>query len=252
MPAILLYRQKIYTSHLSKNCRKCPIFTSLSILSSHLRLFLHSFQSYEKQILASLLLYTHIHIHKNTHAYISLIHHCSINVWICRISGNTRIGCSTQPIKKKPVRPSVPLTYVRIEQLCSHCTNFCEILCLSVFRNSVWKTQFWLKCGRNNGRFTRIPLYFYFISFRSPQNEKNFRQELQRKSKHISTFNKFFQKSCRLWGNVKIYGRARQATDDNMAHAMYMLYNKSYFFLKIYCTENQWDTQGYKIRKVFL
>ena len=100
MPAILLYGQKIYTSHLSKNCRKCPIFTSLSILSSHLRLFLHSFQSYEKQILASLLLYTHIHIHKNTHAYISLIHHCSINVWICRISGNTRIGCSTQNLVK--------------------------------------------------------------------------------------------------------------------------------------------------------
>jgi len=97
-----------------------------------------------------------------------------------------------------------------------------------VFRKPVWKTQALLKYVRNNGCFTPIPLYFYDISVRSPQNEKIFRQELQTKSKYISTFNKFVQKSCRLWGNVKKYGRARQATDDNMARAMYMLCDKGY------------------------
>ena len=39
----------------------------------------------------------------------------------------------------------------------------------------------------------------------------------------------FFFKSCHLWDNVEKYSRARQATDDNIAHAHCML-----------------DTQGYK------
>ena len=30
---------------------------------------------------------------------------------------------------------------------------------------------------------------------------------------------RFLRKSCRLWNNVEEYCRARQATDDNMAHA---------------------------------
>jgi hypothetical protein len=29
-------------------------------------------------------------------------------------------------------------------------------------------------------------------------------------------FNNFFRKSCHLWDNVEKYGRARQATDDNI------------------------------------
>jgi len=35
----------------------------------------------------------------------------------------------------------------------------------------------------------------------------------------------FFFKLCLLWGNVERYCRAGQATDDNMAHAHYMLHN---------------------------
>jgi len=31
------------------------------------------------------------------------------------------------------------------------------------------------------------------------------------------------RKSCRLWDNVEKYGRAGQATDDNMAQALCML-----------------------------
>jgi hypothetical protein len=40
-------------------------------------------------------------------------------------------------------------------------------------------------------------------------------------------FNNFFspRKSYLLWGNVEKYDTAGQATDDNMAHAQYVLYN---------------------------
>jgi hypothetical protein len=33
----------------------------------------------------------------------------------------------------------------------------------------------------------------------------------------------FLRKSCRLWDNVEKYCKARQATDDNMAYARFML-----------------------------
>jgi hypothetical protein len=33
----------------------------------------------------------------------------------------------------------------------------------------------------------------------------------------------FFRKSCHLWDRVEKYGRATQATDDNMEHAHCML-----------------------------
>jgi hypothetical protein len=42
---------------------------------------------------------------------------------------------------------------------------------------------------------------------------------------HILCSLNFFQKSCRLWDNVEKYGKARQPTDDNMAHAFCMLGN---------------------------
>ena len=41
---------------------------------------------------------------------------------------------------------------------------------------------------------------------------------------HILCSVTFSQKSYLLWDNVENYGRAGQATDDNMAHAHYMLY----------------------------
>jgi hypothetical protein len=40
---------------------------------------------------------------------------------------------------------------------------------------------------------------------------------------HILCLVTFSLKSCCLWDNVEKYGRARQATDENMAHAHYML-----------------------------
>jgi len=41
--------------------------------------------------------------------------------------------------------------------------------------------------------------------------------------KDISFSEIFFRNSCRLWGKVEKYCRARQATDDNMAHTRCML-----------------------------
>jgi hypothetical protein len=41
-------------------------------------------------------------------------------------------------------------------------------------------------------------------------------------------FNIFFQRWCHLWNNVEKYGRAEQATDDNMVHGFCMLENQGY------------------------
>jgi len=45
--------------------------------------------------------------------------------------------------------------------------------------------------------------------------------------------NNCFRKSCRLWNNVEKYCWIGQATDDNMAHAHFML-----------------DTQGYRHTRI--
>jgi len=124
---------------------------------------------------------------------------------------------------KKTVLPSVPLTVrpygTTLLSLHEFSRNF---MFECFFENLFGKLKFFKKYDRNNGRFTRMPLYVYDISLRSLQNENIFRQEFQRKSEYISTFNKCFQKSCRLLGNVKKYGRPRQAADDNMAHELYI------------------------------
>jgi hypothetical protein len=67
--------------------------------------------------------------------------------------------------------------YVHIEQLCSHWTDFNEILYLSIFRKCVQKIQVSLKHDRNNGYRTWKSIYIYdHISLSSSSNEKCFRQ----------------------------------------------------------------------------
>jgi len=51
------------------------------------------------------------------------------------------------------------------------------------------------------------------------QTQIKFSREIQ--DTHFM-FNDFL-KSCRLWDNVKKYGRAGQATDDNFTHAHCMM-----------------------------
>jgi len=60
-------------------------------------------------------------------------------------------------------------------------------------------------------------------SSRSLLRMRNFSHKSCRENQNTHfMFNNFFslsQKLCHLWDNVEKYGRTRQATDDNMAHA---------------------------------
>ena len=65
---------------------------------------------------------------------------------------------------------------VRLEQLVSQQMDFHEIGYLNSFRKSVQKIQISLKSARNNGYFTRTPIYIYDISLFSTENKKCFGQ----------------------------------------------------------------------------
>ena len=72
------------------------------------------------------------------------------------------------------------------EQHGSHWTDFHEIWYVKIFRKSVETIQVPLKPDNNNGYFTWRPTNVYdHIWLNSSQNEKCFRQNLYRKSKHI-------------------------------------------------------------------
>jgi len=81
-----------------------------------------------------------------------------------------------------------------------------------------------IQSDKNNGYFTRVPIYIFdhiaqfFLELEMFQSKLIFRIQL--------IF--IFLKSCRLRDNVQKYIRAAQATDDNMAHARYALDTKGY------------------------
>ena len=50
---------------------------------------------------------------------------------------------------------------VRTQQIGSHQTDFYEMRYLNIFRKSVETIQVSLKSDRNNGYFTRSPIYIY-------------------------------------------------------------------------------------------
>jgi hypothetical protein len=101
--------------------------------------------------------------------------------------------------------PSV-LPSIGMEQLGSHWTDFHEILYLRIFRNTLRKIQVSLKSNQNNRYFTRRPLDILdHISLISFYNEKCFRQNLCRKSKHILCWVTFFENRavCEImWKNI--------------------------------------------------
>jgi len=53
--------------------------------------------------------------------------------------------------------------FVRMEKLAAHWTEFYEIWYFSIFLKSVKKIEFLLKPDKNNGYFTWIPIYNFFI-----------------------------------------------------------------------------------------
>jgi hypothetical protein len=90
------------------------------------------------------------------------------------------------------------------------------------FRKSVDKIQASLKSHKNDQYITWISMYICdSISLNSSWNEKCFRQKLYRNKNTHSIFNNYFPESravCEImW---KKYGRARQATDDNIIRRM--------------------------------
>jgi hypothetical protein len=109
----------------------------------------------------------------------------------------------------------------RMEQLSSHWTNFHEILYLRIFRKSVEKAQFSLKSDNNNGTLRDDLCTFMIISSWILLRNRNVSDKscTENQNTHFM-FNTFLRKSCRLWDNVKKYGRARQATDDSIIQRM--------------------------------
>ena len=77
---------------------------------------------------------------------------------------------------------------------------FVKCFCISL--KFIEKIKFSLKSDKNNGYFTRRLIYIYdHISLTSSQNEKCFRQNLQRKSKHIMHDHFFFVYEI-MWKNI--------------------------------------------------
>ena len=128
-----------------------------------------------------------------------------------------------------------------MEQFGSHWTDFHGIWCLNNFfpLKSVQEIQVLLKSDKNNGCFTRIPMYIYdnclLPSGDNPTAVNKYiiisrwilfvmrnvlRKIVEKINTHILCSIAFFWKSCRLWDNVEKYGRAGQNTDDNMALAL--------------------------------
>ena len=102
---------------------------------------------------------------------------------------------------------------------------FHRIRYLSFFRKTVEKIQVSLKWDKNNGYFTwrllnifRPFLAQFFIEWEMYQTKS-----VDEIKTHILCSITFFRQSCRLWENVEKYGRAGQATDDNMTYSHCML-----------------------------
>ena len=112
-----------------------------------------------------------------------------------------------------------------MEQLGSHWKDFHESRRLSIFRKSVEKIQFSLKCDRNNGYFRWRSIYIYLYHTLSVLlRMRNVSSKAVDKIKPHFIFYNFTKKNLAVfWDNVGNYCSTGQATDDNMAHARYLL-----------------------------
>jgi hypothetical protein len=104
--------------------------------------------------------------------------------------------------------------------------DFHEIWYLSTFQKTLEKIEVSLNVTRITGtlhedQYTLLIIARSFILRMRKLSEKSWRE----KSKYTFYIQKlfFFRKSCLLWVNVQKYCRAGETTDDNMAHAHYML-----------------------------
>jgi hypothetical protein len=111
---------------------------------------------------------------------------------------------------------------VRMEQLGFRLTDFYEVWYLCIFWKYVEKKiDLTVLRGSTREDLRTFVLIFHWILLRMRNiSGRNCREN---QNTHFTFSNSFFRKSCRLWDNVEEHGRARQATDDNMAHAFRML-----------------------------
>jgi hypothetical protein len=87
------------------------------------------------------------------------------------------------------------------------------------------ENQISLKSEKKKGYYTWRAVYS-FISHSFLLIMRNVLDRSCRQNQNTFLYSKtYFRKTWRLWDNVEKYCRARQATEDNMAHAHYMLDN---------------------------
>jgi len=67
----------------------------------------------------------------------------------------------SQNCEKWPLNSCLSILLVRMEQLGSYLTDFCEIWYLSIFRTTVEKIQVSLKSDKDNGYFTLRSIYIF-------------------------------------------------------------------------------------------
>jgi hypothetical protein len=107
--------------------------------------------------------------------------------------------------------------YVRLSvQLGCHWADFHTVWYFIIFRTSVEKIKVTLKSFKDNGYFTRRPVYIYGISFIFLGMRNVWDKVLEKMRTHILHSIIIFRKSCCLWDYVEKYGTTRQATDDNI------------------------------------
>jgi len=100
---------------------------------------------------------------------------------------------------------------------------------LWVFLEDLLRKFISLKSDKNNGTLHEDLCTFVTISRSFLLRMRNVSNQLIEEIKqNILCSINVFKKSCRLWDNMEKYCRARQATDDNMAHAHSMLDTKGY------------------------
>jgi hypothetical protein len=122
---------------------------------------------------------------------------------VCFTSSFFRRVCKTA---KSDCRPSHVCSFVRMEYLGYHGTDFHEIRCLSIFRKSRTSLRF-IKIGRDNGYSTWRPIYIYaHISLNSSWNEKCLdRSCRENQSTHFAMSNFIFENPAVyeiMWKNI--------------------------------------------------
>ena len=109
---------------------------------------------------------------------------------------------------------------VSMEQLGSADVGFSYV---RISRNSTEKIQASLKSDNHKRHVTCKPTHIFYLTHFFLEWEIFQTKVVEEIKSHILCTKFLFQKPCSLWHNVEKYYKVRQATDDNMAYAHWML-----------------------------